>query len=228
MTAATDTVQPAPTSLTIDFVSDVSCPWCAIGLHALEQAAQRLRGEVALQLHFQPFELNPQMGPQGQDVAEHLMEKYGATPEQSQQTRDAITERGAALGFTFHMDRRSRIYNTFDAHRLLHWAGQEGAAGQQLALKHALFKAYFTDGDNPGNHDVLLRLAVAVGLDGERARAVLASDEFADAVREQEAFYQQHGIQSVPAVIVNGRHLIQGGQPVEVFEQALRKIAAHG
>ncbi|RYF13397.1 MAG: DsbA family oxidoreductase [Comamonadaceae bacterium] len=222
MTAAT------PTPLTIDFVSDVSCPWCAIGLHALEQAAQRLQGEVALQLHFQPFELNPQMGPEGQDIAEHLFEKYGATPEQSQKNRDAITERGAALGFTFQMGQRSRIYNTFDAHRLLHWAGEEGAPGQQLALKHALFKAYFTDGQNPGSHEVLLRLADAVGLDAARARAVLESEEFGDAVREQEAFYQHNGIHSVPAVIINGRHLIQGGQPVEVFEEALRKIAAQG
>ena len=214
-----------PTTLKIDFVSDVSCPWCAIGLHALEQAAGRLQGDVALDLHFQPFELNPQMGPEGQDIAEHLFEKYGATPEQSQANRDAITARGAALGFTFNMGQRGRIYNTFDAHRLLHWAGEEGAAGQQAALKHALFEAYFTHGQNPGSHEVLLRLAQQVGLDGERARAVLASHEYADAVREQEAFYQQHGIHSVPAVIVNGRHLIQGGQPVDVFEQALRQIA---
>lgn len=215
-----------PTTLKIDFVSDVSCPWCAIGLKALEQAAGRLQGEVALDVHFQPFELNPQMGPEGQDIAEHLFEKYGATPEQSQANRDAITQRGAALGFTFNMGQRGRIYNTFDAHRLLHWAGEEGAAGQQQPLKHALFKAYFTDGQNPGSHDVLLRLAGEVGLDVERARAVLASEEFGDAVREQEAFYQHNGIHSVPAVIINGRHLIQGGQPVEVFEQALRKIAA--
>ena len=217
-----------PQTLTIDFVSDVSCPWCAIGLHALEQAAGRLQGEVALDLRFQPFELNPQMGPAGQDIGEHLMEKYGATPEQSEQTRAAITQRGAELGFTFNMGQRSRIYNTFDAHRLLHWAGEEGAPGSQAALKHALFRAYFTEGLNPGDHAVLLHLAGEVGLDVERARAVLASDEFADAVREREAFFQQHGIHSVPAVIVNQRHLIQGGQPVEVFEQALRQIAAQG
>ncbi len=225
--AANSSAAPAsPTRLQIDFVSDVSCPWCAIGLHALEQAAGRLEGQVALDLHFQPFELNPQMGPEGQDIGEHLMEKYGATPAQSQQTRDAITQRGAELGFAFRMDQRSRIYNTFDAHRLLHWAGEEGAPGSQAALKHALFGAYFTEGLNPGDHAVLLRLAGQVGLDTERARAVLESDEFAEAVREREAFFQRHGIQSVPAVIVNQRHLIQGGQPVEVFEQALRQIAA--
>jgi len=211
-----------PTPLKIDFVSDISCPWCAIGLHALEQAAERLQGEVALDLHFQPFELNPQMVPEGQDINEHLHEKYGATPEQSQGTRDAIAQRGAALGFTFNMDKRSRIYNTFDAHRLLHWAEEKGLQPQ---LKHALFKAYFTDGQSPGDHEVLLRVAGEVGLDVEEARAVLSSDRYAAEVRERERFYQQHGIHSVPAIIVNDRHLIQGGQPVEVFEQALRQIA---
>jgi predicted DsbA family dithiol-disulfide isomerase len=214
-----------PTTLKIDFVSDVSCPWCAIGLNALEQAAARLQGDVALDLHFQPFELNPQMGAEGQDIGEHLREKYGATLEQSQQNREAIAQRGAALGFTFSMDKRSRIYNTFDAHRLLHWAEVEGAAGQQQALKHALFKAYFTDGENPGDHEVLVRVAGEVGLDAQAARALLASDRYAAEVREREQFYQQHGIHSVPAVIINERHLIQGGQPVEVFEQALRQIA---
>ena len=211
-----------PTPLKIDFVSDISCPWCAIGLHALEQAAERLKGEVALDLHFQPFELNPQMVPEGQDINEHLHEKYGATPEQSQGTRDAIAQRGAALGFTFNMDKRSRIYNTFDAHRLLHWAEEMGLQPQ---LKHALFKAYFTDGQSPGDHEVLLHVAGEVGLDVEEARAVLSSDRYAAEVRERERFYQQHGIHSVPAIIVNDRHLIQGGQPVEVFEQALRQIA---
>jgi len=212
-------------TLTIDFVSDVSCPWCAIGLHALEQAGARLAGEVALELHFQPFELNPQMGPEGQDIGEHLMQKYGATPEQSRQTHAAIAARGAQLGFTFS-SKRDRIYNTFDAHRLLHWLEVEGTPAQQRALQHALFKAYFTDGENPDSHAVLLRLVRELGLDGARAAAVLDSGEFADAVREREALYQGHGIHSVPAVIVNGRHLIQGGQPVEVFEQALRQIAA--
>ena len=216
----------APTPLKIDFVSDLSCPWCAIGLYALEQAAARLQGEVALELHFQPFELNPQMAPEGQDIAEHLMEKYGATPAQSQQTRAAIAARGAQLGFVFHMDQRGRIYNTFDSHRLLHWAGAEGPTGAQAALQHALFKAYFTDGENPSDAQVLERAASVAGLDTQRARAMLASDAFADAVREREQFYLQRGIQSVPAVIVNDRHLIQGGQPVEVFEQTLRQIAA--
>lgn len=211
-----------PTTLKIDFVSDVSCPWCIIGLQSLEQAADRLKAEVALDLHFQPFELNPQMGPEGQDIGEHLQEKYGATPEQSQKNREAIAARGAELGFTFSMDKRSRIYNTFDAHRLLHWAEEKGV---QPALKKALFKAYFTDGLDPSNHEVLVRVASEVGLGADEVREVLASGRYADEVREREQLYLRNGIHSVPAIIINDRHLIQGGQPVEVFEQALRQVA---
>lgn len=222
MTAA----QTSPTVLKVDFVSDISCPWCAIGLHALEQAAARLQGEVALELRFQPFELNPHMPPGGQDIGEHLHEKYGTTPAQSQPTRDAIAARGAQLGFVFRMHAHGRIYNTFDAHRLLHWAGQEGPAAAQAALKHALFKAYFTDGQDPSDASVLVQAAAAAGLDPEAARAVLSSDAFAEAVREREQFYLRQGIQSVPAVVINDRHLIQGGQPMEVFERALRQMAA--
>jgi predicted DsbA family dithiol-disulfide isomerase len=154
-------------TLKIDFVSDVSCPWCVIGLRALQQAADRLKDEVTLDLHFQPFELNPQMGPQGQDIGEHLQQKYGASAEQREATRAAIAARGAELGFTFTPGARGRIYNTFDAHRLLHWAELQGC---QLALKQALFKAYFTDGQDPSNHDLLVRVAGGVGLNEDEAR----------------------------------------------------------
>jgi predicted DsbA family dithiol-disulfide isomerase len=133
-----------------------------------------------------------------------------------------IRQRGEAVGFTFDMSKRGRIYNTFDAHRLLHWA--EGQ-GRQQALKEKLFEAYFTQGENPGAHDVLLRAAGEVGLDVEAARQVLASNAYADEVRQLEYYWQRAGIHSVPAIIINQRHLINGGQPPEVFEQALRQIA---
>ena len=214
-----------PKKLKIDFVSDVSCPWCAIGLHALEQAAARVKDDVQIELHFQPFELNADMVPEGEDVIEHLQRKYGAPADQMRKNQEAITERGAGLGFTFNMDKRSRIYNTFDAHRLLHWLEEEGTSEQQTALKQALFTAYFTKGENPSDHAVLLQLVRELGLNEARAKAILESDEYAQDVREREAFYHQHGINSVPAVIINDRHLIQGGQPVEAFEQALRQIA---
>ncbi len=212
-------------TLKIDFVSDVVCPWCAIGLASLEIALKRLQGEVAAELHFQPFELHPDMGPEGVEVVPYLAKKYGMSAEQVERNQQSIAERGKAVGFEFRMERRSRTWNTFDAHRLLHWAGEVGAA-QQRALEHALLSAHFTEGENPGAREVLLRCAAQAGLDATRAAAVVDGDEYADAVREREQLYQQAGISSVPSVIVNERYLIQGGQPPELFEQSLREIAA--
>jgi predicted DsbA family dithiol-disulfide isomerase len=213
-------------TLKIDVVSDVSCPWCAVGLGALEQALQALDGTVQAELHFQPFELNPQMGAEGQDIGEHLTQKYGSTPEQQQQIRDTIRQRGAEVGFPFNPEGRGRIWNTFDAHRLLYLAEVEGAPGQQAALKKALLAACHTRSEAMGDHGVLLACAREAGLDEARVRAVLASDAFTAEVRERQAFYTGNGIHSVPAVIINDRHLISGGQPAAVFEQALRRIAA--
>jgi predicted DsbA family dithiol-disulfide isomerase len=211
------------TPLKIDFVSDVSCPWCVIGLRSLEQALERIGPDAAADIHFQPFELNPHMPPEGQDIAEHIAQKYGSTREQMLRNQEVIRARGADLGFTFDMGKRSRVYNTFDAHRLLHWAELEG---RQRELKRALFAAYFTDGKNPGDRDVLIDLARQAGLDPARAREILESGLYADEVRARERFYGERGIQAVPSVIVNDQYLIQGGQPVEVFERALRQIAA--
>ena len=218
------------TSLKIDFVSDVSCPWCVVGLRALEQALARVQPDIEAAIHFQPFELNPAMAPSGQDITEHITEKYNISVAQADANRENIRLRGAELGFVFSGNNaegggRSRIYNTFDAHRLLHWAGLESLATQK-ALKEALFAAYFTEGQSPGSHEVLARLADQVGLEGARAREILASDTYAAEVREREQFYTSHGIHSVPAIIINDKHLISGGQPVDVFEKALRQAAA--
>jgi predicted DsbA family dithiol-disulfide isomerase len=208
----------------IDFVSDIACPWCAVGLNALEIALQRVGADIPVALHFQPFELNPQMGPQGEDAVAYLSAKYGISAEQIARNQAGIRERGAAVGFSFGP--RARVWNTFDGHRLLHWAGAEGPPGAQRALKHALLQAYHGQGRNPSDAEVLLEAATGAGLDAARARQVLDSDEFSAEVRQAEAFWQQAGIRSVPSVVVNDRHLIQGGQPPEVFEQALRQIAA--
>ena len=207
----------------IEFVSDVACPWCAVGLYSLEKALADIGDAIPVEMHFEPFELNPAMPPEGEDASEHLSRKYGAPPEQLARSRAAIRERGSAVGFTF--GERPRVWNTFDAHWLLHWAGLESEA-RQRALKHALLSAYHTRAENPGSRDVLLRLADEVGLDVDRARTILDSHEYAGEVRERERFWQERGIHSVPAVVIDGRHLISGGQPPEVFEQALRKIAA--
>ena len=213
-----------PNPIKIDFVSDVACPWCAIGLKSLEAAMARVGEGLQVELHFQPFELNPQMSAQGEDMVEHLSRKYGMSAEQVASNSEVIRARGESLGFEFRMDRRRRMLNTFDAHRLLHWAGLSGQQ-TQLALKHALLRAYFTEGSDVSSTEVLVGLAQDAGLDGACARDVLASGEYTDAVRAQERFYQEQGITAVPSVIFNDRHLLQGGQPVETFENALRQLS---
>jgi predicted DsbA family dithiol-disulfide isomerase len=213
--------QPIP--LRIDFVSDVVCPWCAIGLASLEQALQRLQGEVDADIHFQPFELDPNMPAEGMDVADNLKRKYGMDDAQLAQNQERIRERGAELGFTFDFNARSRTWNTFDAHRLLHWAEGEG---RQAALKRALLVANFSEGRNVSDRDALVEIATGAGLDAERARAILDSNEYAEEVRIAEQFFIQAGISGVPAIIIERQHLVSGGQPPEVFERALREIAA--
>ena len=217
-----------PRTLHIDFVSDIVCPWCVVGLGGLEAALERLKGEgIEAQVRFQPFELNPQMPPDGENIVEHIGRKYGSTPEQSARNRAMITERAAEAwpGFQMRMGPDSRIWNTFDAHRLLHWAGTVGMA-EQRALKAALFTAHFTDGKTMTDAGVLADAAAAAGLSQEEAEAVLAEGRYAAEVRAAEALWVSRGINGVPAVVVEGKWLISGGQPAGVFEEALRGMAA--
>ncbi|WP_206995424.1 DsbA family oxidoreductase [Trinickia mobilis] len=207
--------------LTIDFVSDIACPWCAIGLSSLQLALSRLGDAVDAQIVVHPFELNPQMGPEGEAIVDYLGKKYGRTPAQIAETQALIRERGADVGFVFSP--RTRVYNTFDGHRLLHWAGIEG---RQLPLKLALLRAYHSEGKDPSDHDVLVEAAQSVGLDAAQARDVLRSGDFADAVRAEERKYQELGIQSVPSIIFNQRYLVTGGQPAKEFEQVIQQILA--
>ncbi len=209
--------------LRIDFVSDVACPWCVVGLRSLKSALERVGNDVEAEIHFQPFELNPGMPPEGENTTEHVQKKYGSSPERSAAARQALRDSGAALGFDFNYTSESRIWNTFDAHRLLHWAGQEG---RQLELKEALFLANFTQQKSTSDHAVLVEAAKAAGLDGGRAREILESDAFVAEVRAEQALWRNRGISAVPSVIFNGRWMVQGGQPAEVFEQAIRQIAA--
>ena len=207
--------------LTIDFVSDIACPWCAIGLSSLQLALSRVGDAVDARIVVHPFELNPQMAPEGEAIVDYLGKKYGRTPEQIEETQAMIRERGASVGFEFGP--RTHVYNTFDAHRLLHWAGLEG---KQLPLKLALLRAYHSEGRDPSNHDVLVEVAQSVGLDADAARNVLQNGDYADEVRAEEEEFQSHGIQSVPAIIFNRRYLVSGGQPVETFEQVIQQILA--
>ena len=214
------------TVMKIDFVSDIACPWCAVGLGALEQALEELQNEVKADIHFQPFELNPHMPEGGEDLVEHLGKKYGSTAEQQSQMYQNIKARGAEVGFAFHPKGRGRIFNTFDAHRLLHWAELEGAPGDQHQLKKAFLEAYQGRGEVIESHEVLLAIIKTQGMDTDAAKAVLDSDTYAEEVRAKENFYTSAGIHSVPAVIINDKHLISGGQPAAVFANALRQIAA--
>ena len=212
------------TTLKIDFISDVVCPWCIIGLGGLDEALRLLDGEVVAEVRFHPFELNPDMVPEGEPIGEHVARKYGATPEQSAGSRNQIRARAADVGFTINGGPDSRIWNTFDAHRLLHWAGTIGSA-EQRALKMALFAAHFTDGRNIADHGVLIEVAEAAALDGGEAAAILGSDRYANAVRIAEETWRQNGISAVPTLIIDDRYVISGGQTAEVFAKALRRIA---
>lgn len=207
-------------TLKIDFVSDVVCPWCAIGLAGLNAALERIP-EARVDLSFHPFELNPDMPAEGEPQLEHITAKYGISADQARANREQIRARAASVGFTMNRDDDSRVYNTFDAHRLLAWAGETGG---QAALKQALLEAYFTGGKNVADREVLAQVAAGAGLDAAAAREVLDSDRYAQQVREEETLWVQRGINSVPAVVVNERYLISGGQPPEVFEQQLRAI----
>jgi predicted DsbA family dithiol-disulfide isomerase len=206
----------------VDFVSDVVCPWCALGATALEQAIENLAGEITVELTYKPFELNPDMPAEGEHAVKHMMRKYGRTAGEVASRNEMVIARGEALGFRFDLEKRSHFYNTFDAHRLLLWATHEG---RQVPLKKALLKAYFTDGQNPSDQETLVRLAGEAGLSSERAREVLAAGEFADEVRELERFYIDRGINSVPAMVLNDRQLVTGSQSVEHYETVLRQMA---
>lgn len=214
-----------PKTLRIDFVSDVACPWCAIGLASLERALERVAGEVKPEIHFQPFELNPAMGPEGQDVTEHLTQKYGSTPQQQAAARENIRQRGASLGFEFRAEGRGRVWNTFDAHRLLHWAGLQSDASQH-ALKKALLKAYHGQGRSMADPAVLLDAVAEAGLDRAEAKRVLDEGLYAADVREAEQVWTGNGIHAVPSMILDGKWLVQGGQPPEILEQAIRQAVA--
>lgn len=213
-------------AIKIDYVSDIACPWCAVGLGGLEQAIKKIGGEFEVDVHFQPFELNPDMPPGGQDVFEHLTQKYGKTVEQVRATQNEIKARAAAVGYPFHPEGRKHVYNTFNAHRLLHWAGLECGAQAQHRLKRELLVTYFQLAVDLDEAQNLLDAINRAGLDSKRAADILATDEFSADVRAQQMKYTSMGIHSVPSIIINDKYLLQGAQPAEAFEEALRQVAA--
>ena len=211
-------------TIKIDFVSDVACPWCAVGLGNLNQAMAALDEKVNFEVHFRPFELNPNMPHGGQDAIEHLSEKYGLTAEQVKINQANIRAKALEAGFTFHPDGRKRVYNTFDAHRLLYWAGKEYDLLKQACLKIELLNTYFCLALNLDDQDNLIDAVKRAGLDIERAQEILKSKEFSDEVREEESAYTGTGISSVPSIILNNQYLLQGAQPPESFISAFEQI----
>ncbi len=206
--------------LQIDIVSDIVCPWCIIGYRQLAAALQA--SNTAHEIHWHPFELNPEMPPAGQNMGEHLSEKYGSSAQESADNRRSITAAGADVGFVFNFRDDTRMHNTFNAHQLLHWANQQG---RMHDLKQALFSAHFTDNRNLSDHTVLAEIAAEIGLDHAEALAVLADQRFAQVVREAEQVSREQGIQSVPAMIFNRRHLVAGAQGVENYNSILQQLA---
>ena len=206
--------------LKIDIVSDVVCPWCVVGYRQLAEALKQSGTEYEIQWH--PFELNPNMPSEGQNMREHIIEKYGSSAQQSEASRQAITDAGAAVGFAFHFNDDTRMHNTFDLHQLLHWADQQG---QMHELKQALFTAHFTNNRDISSHELLADIAAETGLNRNEALEVLTDQRFANAVRAEEQSWQQQGIQSVPAVIFNERHLVSGAQGVDNFKSILKQLA---
>ena len=211
--------QPVP--LRIDLVSDVVCPWCIIGYLQFDKALQERRDKFELDLHWRPFELNPQMPPEGQDIREHMQQKYGASAEQSKGVRERMAAAGRALGFEFGQREGMRMVNTFRAHQLLHWAGEEG---KQTALKLALFHAYFTEGKDVSDIEVLIEVASGVGLPAAQARTVLTENTYAQLVRADQRQWLDEGIQAVPCFIINREFMVQGAQEVSAFGRMMDKI----
>jgi len=213
--------------ITVDIVSDVVCPWCIIGYKKLEKAMAQFEGQARFELAWHAFELNPDMPPEGQSINEHMAQKYGATQEQSRANRERLRSAGNDLDFEFNYRENMRMVNTFDAHRLLHWAGENG---KQTTLQLALFKAHFTDGLDVSDHRVLVDIAASVGLDEKRVRDLLSSDMYAAEVRAVEAEWQDRFITGVPAFIFNKKFMVPGAQEAEVFaniiENKLLKKAA--
>ena len=208
-------------TLKIDIVSDVSCPWCIIGYRSLDAALLELELRDSASVHWLPFELNPHMPAEGQDLKEHMLQKYGATAEQSSANRLKLKAHGAEVGYEFNFADDGRIYNTFDAHRLLHWAA---TADLQTELKLALFDLYFKQQGNPSNHQQLIDCATKIGLSGNTARQILEADTYGEEVRLDLAFAQRNGISAVPAFILNDKYLLTGAQPKAAFIDALQKL----
>ena len=209
-----------PNPIRVDIISDVVCPWCIVGYRQLKQAAEATG--IVIETYWHPFELNRDMPPEGENLREHIMRKYGSTAEQSAQARQQLASIGEPLGIEFQFGDDSKIVNTFAAHQLLHWAQE---AGKSQDLKLALFDAYFAQGQDVSQPEVLADTAASVGLDREEALAVLNEQRFAETVREKEDFWTSRGVSSVPTMVFDAKHATSGAQGAETFARVLTHLA---
>lgn len=210
--------------LRIDIVSDVVCPWCIIGYKQVEKALTMLEQPVEAEFHWHPFELNPNMAPEGEDTAEHIARKYGSTPEQSKANRQRLADIGDGVGFAFNYGDGMRIYNTFKAHKLLTIFGSERGWQAPTKLKLALFKAYFQDRCDVSDERVLLDIAEAQGMDREAAAAWLSDDALTQTVRNEQAYWLDQNITGVPAIVFDGKFMVPGAQSAETFADVIAKV----
>ena len=206
-------------TLRVDIVSDVVCPWCVIGYHQLAKAVEDTG--IRIDVHWHPFELNPDMAQEGENLREHLAAKYGTTPEGSIKARARLTEMGAALGFEFNYADDMRMVNTFRAHQLIDWTEDQDRAHD---MKLALFEAFFTRREVLNNVDVIAEVAASISFDRDTARAVLESGERAESVRKKERFWTSRGVTGVPAMVFNRKHLFTGTQGEENYAKILKQL----
>ncbi len=207
--------------LRIDIVSDVVCPWCIIGYKQVEKALTLLPEPVEAEFHWHPFELNPDMPPEGEDAAQHIQRKYGRSPEEGKAVREHIKSTAAGLGFPFGEGGARRLVNTFAAHKLLTRAGDK-----QTALKLALFSAYFQQGKDVSDEATLLDIAQATGLDRPTCADWLRDEGLAQQVRGEQAYWRDENISGVPAIIFDGKYMVPGAQSAETFAQVIGKVLA--
>jgi predicted DsbA family dithiol-disulfide isomerase len=210
--------------LRIDIVSDVVCPWCIIGYKQVEQALTLLPEPVEAEIHWHPFELNPDMPPEGEDAGAHIARKYGRSPNEAKAARAHMKDTAAALGFEFGDLGARRLYNTFAAHKLLTKTGTDLGEGKQTELKLALFAAYFQQGRDVSSEAVLLDVAQAVGIDRDLAASWLADEALSGQVRAEERYWMNENITGVPAIIFDGKYIVPGAQSAETFAQIMAKV----
>lgn len=211
------------TPIRIDIVSDAVCPWCYIGKKNLE-AALPMVGGVEISVNWRPYQLDPTIPPEGKDRAQYLAQKFGGE-ERAKTIYKRVEDAGAAAGIEFDFQAIEISPNTLDAHRLIRWAGGQGEAVQGKVVER-LFRIYFIEGGNIGDHGVLRSVAEEAGMDGEVVAGLLASDADVEHVRGEIAFAQQIGVTGVPFFILEGRHGLSGAQPPEVLAQAIRQVAS--